>query len=85
MVDGSGNPAVPAYRTRLVAPGSWADITLFDPKKVQDTSQFNDPHHYPEGIPSVIVNGIPVIRNGEHTHAKAGKPLAHDGRPREDL
>lgn len=57
--------------------GNWADVTIFDPVKVQDTSTFNDPHHYPDGIPYVLVNGIPVIRNGEHTKAKAGKCLRH--------
>jgi N-acyl-D-amino-acid deacylase len=57
--------------------GNWADIALFDPEKVQDTAQFNDPHHYPLGIPYVLVNGVVVLNNGEHTGAKAGVALRH--------
>jgi N-acyl-D-amino-acid deacylase len=57
--------------------GNWADIVLFDPEKVQDTAQFNDPHHYPLGIPYVLVNGVVVLKNGEHTGAKAGQALRH--------
>ena len=57
--------------------GNWADIVLFDPGKVQDTAQFNDPHHYPLGIPYVLVNGVVVLKNGEHTGAKAGQALRH--------
>jgi N-acyl-D-amino-acid deacylase len=55
--------------------GNWADIVVFDPEKVQDTSTYKDPHHYATGIPYVLVNGIPVIMNGEHTGAKAGHAL----------
>ena len=55
--------------------GNWADIVVFDPEKVQDTSTYKDPHHYATGIPYVLVNGIPVIMNNEHTGARAGQPL----------
>jgi N-acyl-D-amino-acid deacylase len=57
--------------------GNWADIVVFDPEKVQDTAQFKDPHHYPKGIPYVLVNGVQIIKNGEHTGAKAGQALRH--------
>ena len=55
--------------------GNWADIVVFDPEQVQDAATYKDPHHYATGIPYVLVNGIPVIMNGEHTGAKAGKAL----------
>ncbi|HOX56280.1 MAG TPA: D-aminoacylase [Candidatus Paceibacterota bacterium] len=55
--------------------GNWADIVIFDPEKVQDTSIYKDPHHYPTGIPHVLVNGVPVIKDSEHTGAKAGQAL----------
>jgi N-acyl-D-amino-acid deacylase len=61
----------------LIVEGYWADITIFDPGKIQDTAQFNDPHHYPKGIPYVLVNGVPVVKQGEHTKAKAGHSLKH--------
>ncbi|MGC3959493.1 MAG: amidohydrolase family protein [Verrucomicrobiota bacterium] len=61
----------------LLKEGFWADITVFDPAKVNDPAAFNDPHHYATGIPYVLVNGIPVIANSEHTSAKPGQGLKH--------
>jgi N-acyl-D-amino-acid deacylase len=40
---------------------------------VADRATFEKPHQYPTGIPHVIVNGEPVIRDGEHTGAHPGK------------
>jgi len=57
--------------------GNWADIVVFDPGTIQDNSTYKDPHHYATGIPYVLVNGILVINNGEHTGAKAGQALRH--------
>jgi N-acyl-D-amino-acid deacylase len=58
--------------------GNWADIVVFDPDKIQDTATYKDPHHYPTGIPYVLVNGVVVINKGEHTGAKAGMALRHE-------
>lgn len=58
-------------------PGNWADIVVFDAEKVQDTATYESPHHYAAGIPYVLVNGVVVIKNGEHTGAKAGQALRH--------
>ncbi len=52
-----------------------ADITVFDPVKVNSPATFASPHHYAEGIPFVLVNGVTVIRNSVHTGAKPGQPL----------
>ncbi len=57
--------------------GNWADIVVFDANKIQDTASFDDPHHYPVGIPYVVVNGVTVINKGEHTGARAGQGLRH--------
>jgi N-acyl-D-amino-acid deacylase len=62
--------------------GNWADIVVFDPDKIQDNSTYKDPHHYATGIPYVLVNGVPVIMNNEHTGAKAGQALRHVCTPR---
>jgi N-acyl-D-amino-acid deacylase len=62
--------------------GNWADIVVFDPDKIQDNSTYKDPHHYATGIPYVLVNGVPVIMNNEHTSAKAGQALRHVCTPR---
>ncbi len=55
--------------------GYWADLTVFDPDTIIDNATYKDPHRYPGGIPHVIVNGIPAIRDGEHTGALPGKIL----------
>lgn len=62
----------------LLLEGYWADITVFDPKTIRDTATYDDPHHYPEGIRCVLVNGIPVFSNGQLTGAKAGKALRNE-------
>ena len=61
--------------------GNWADIVAFDPDRIEDKATYKDPHHYAVGIPCVLVNGVLVINNGEHTGAKAGKPLRHVATP----
>ncbi|MCS6861348.1 MAG: amidohydrolase family protein, partial [Abditibacteriales bacterium] len=59
--------------------GAWADLVIFDPQKVQDLATFNDPHHYATGILHVFVNGVAVVKDGEHTGARPGKALRHKG------
>lgn len=50
-----------------ISEGYFADIVIFDYERIQDKATFTEPHQYPEGIPYVIVNGVPVISNYEHT------------------
>jgi N-acyl-D-amino-acid deacylase len=57
--------------------GNWADVVVFDPATVQDNATYSDPHHYATGIQYVLVNGVEVIKNGEHTGAKPGMALRH--------
>ncbi len=59
----------------LIAPGSAADIVVFDPERVEDRATFEEPHRFPIGIEHVLVNGIPVVEGGEHTGAMPGKVL----------
>lgn len=58
-------------------PGAWADVVVFDPEAVSDPSTYKDPHHYAVGFEHVLVNGVPVIRDGAHTGAKPGRALRH--------
>ena len=51
-------------RGRL-APGCWADLVVFDPQTVVDRGTFIDPVQYPLGIRHVLVNGEPVLEEGQ--------------------
>lgn len=71
---------LPAQRMGLtdrgrIAEGMWADLVLFDAAHVRDRATFDDPHQYPEGIPYVLVNGVPVVDGGEFTDARPGRIL----------
>ena len=49
----TGQPAAKlGLRNRgLVRESYFADLALFDPQTVRDEATFEDPHHYPSGIP----------------------------------
>lgn len=53
--------------------GYYADIVIFDAAKIKDNATFEKPHQYAEGMIHVFVNGVQVIKNGEHTGAKPGR------------
>jgi N-acyl-D-amino-acid deacylase len=64
-----------------IAEGAFADITVFDANTIEDIATFTEPHQYPRGIRHVVVNGVPVIRNGALTGAKPGQVLKGPARP----
>jgi dihydroorotase len=45
--------------------GADADITVFDASTVIDKATYEKPLQYSEGIPFVLVNGIPVVKDGK--------------------
>jgi N-acyl-D-amino-acid deacylase len=53
--------------------GNFADIVIFDPAKVKDNSTFEKPHQYSEGVTDVFVNGIQVLKDGDHTGNTPGR------------
>ena len=59
----------------LIKEGYAADLVVFDPVTVGDTATYDAPHAYATGIPYVIVNGVVVVRKGEHTGARPGEIL----------
>ena len=72
--------SIPAERLGLtdrgyLKEGMKADITIFNPETVIDKSTFVDPHHYPEGIEYVIVNGQLTIQEGVLTEKRGGRVL----------
>jgi N-acyl-D-amino-acid deacylase len=63
----------------LLRVGYVADLTLFDPDTVIDKATFEKPHQYSVGIVHVIVNGYPVLRDGEMTGLLPGRPVLGPG------
>ena len=53
--------------------GCYADIVIFDPTKVKDNATFDKPHQYSDGMIHVFLNGVQVLKDGEHTGAKPGR------------
>jgi N-acyl-D-amino-acid deacylase len=66
-------------RGRLT-PGYYADIVVFDPATIADTATYEQPHSYAVGVRDVIVNGVPALRDGEHTGAHPGRAVYGPGK-----
>lgn len=60
--------------------GMFADVVVFDPAGIADRATYERPHQYAVGVRHVLVNGVPVLRDGEHTGALPGRALAGPGR-----
>jgi N-acyl-D-amino-acid deacylase len=65
-----------------LAEGAYADVVVFDPAAIADRATYERPHQYSVGMRHVLVNGVPVLRDGEHTGALPGRALAGPGRAR---
>jgi N-acyl-D-amino-acid deacylase len=76
--------SLPAARVGLdergvIKEGMFADFTIFDPNTVCDRATFEEPVQVSTGIVHVIVNGVPVLRNGTPTDARPGRALRRAG------
>ena len=59
--------------------GYYADVVVFDPESIADHATFEKPHQYATGMVHVFVNGTQVLKDGEHTGAKAGRVVRGPG------
>jgi len=59
----------------LLREGYRADVTVFDPATIIDRATFEEPHQYPVGISTTIVNGVVVVEDGRHTGVLPGRVL----------
>jgi N-acyl-D-amino-acid deacylase len=57
----------------------YADVVVFDPATIADKATFDAPKQFAVGVEHVLVNGVPVIRYGEHTGAKPGRVVRGPG------
>jgi len=64
----------------FIKEGMFADVAVFDPATIADRATFEKPHQYAVGMKQVFVNGVQVIKDGEHTGAKPGRALWGPGK-----
>ena len=64
----------------LLKEGMFADVVVFDPATIADRATFDKPHQYAVGMKHVFVNGVQVLKDGEHTGAKPGRALWGPGK-----
>ena len=63
-------------------PGHHADLAIFDPATIGDRATYASPQSYATGMRHVFVNGVQVLRDGEHTGAKPGRVVRGPGHGR---
>ena len=76
--------SLPARNLKLdrrgsLVPGYFADVVVFDPARIKDHATFDQPHQYSTGVAHVFVNGVQVLKDGEHTGAKPGRAVRGPG------
>jgi N-acyl-D-amino-acid deacylase len=76
--------ALPAENLRLhdrgwLRPGYFADVVIFDPARIQDHATYERPQVYATGVRDVFVNGVAVLRDGEHTGRTPGRVVRGPG------
>ena len=64
----------------LLQKDMFADVVIFDPQTIADRATFDKPHQYSVGVRDVFVNGVQVLKDGEHTGAKPGRALWGPGK-----
>ena len=59
--------------------GYFADLAIFNPETIQDHATFAKPHQFSTGMEHVFVNGVQVLKDGEHTGALTGQVVRGPG------
>jgi N-acyl-D-amino-acid deacylase len=76
--------AMPAEHLQLrrrgkLGTGYHADVVVFDPATIADSATFEAPHRLATGVRHVFVNGVAVVRDGQHTGATPGRVVRGPG------
>lgn len=56
-------------------PGFYADLAIFKAEEIRDNATYENSHEYATGMVHVLVNGVLVLENGNHTGKKPGRAL----------
>jgi N-acyl-D-amino-acid deacylase len=64
----------------FIREGMFADVVVFDAATIADRATYEDPHQYSIGMKHVFVNGVQVLKDGEHTGARPGRALWGPGK-----
>ena len=59
--------------------GCYADLVVFDAAAIADHATYERPQQFATGVTDVFVNGVQVLRGGEHTGATAGQVVRGPG------
>jgi N-acyl-D-amino-acid deacylase len=59
--------------------GYFADVVVFDPATIADHATYEQSHQYSTGVRDVFVNGVQVLKDGEHTGKKPGQVVRGPG------
>lgn len=71
----SGKPAEKfgIKKRGAIIEGNFADVVVFDPERIKDLADKENPYQYPVGINWVMVNGKVALENGKYNGARAGE------------
>ena len=76
--------SLPAHNLKLrdrgeLKAGNYADVVIFDAATIADHATFDKPQQFATGVRDVFVNGVQVLRDGEHTGAMPGQVVRGPG------
>jgi N-acyl-D-amino-acid deacylase len=76
--------SLPAHNLKLrdrgeLVVGDYADVVVFDPATIADHATFDKPQQFATGVRDVLVNGVQVLKDGEHTGATPGQVVRGPG------
>ncbi|MCA1554560.1 MAG: amidohydrolase family protein, partial [Chloroflexi bacterium] len=66
-------------RRGALCEGCFADVVVFDPDRIHECTTFAQPHQYATGMQHVFINGVQVLKDGEHTGATPGRVVRGPG------
>ncbi len=64
----------------LLKVGNYADVVIFDPATIAAHSTYEQPQQFATGVKDVFINGVQVLKGGEHTGAKSGRAVFGAGK-----